>query len=87
MTAPGDRWEVVIADKGRCGTIEYREDSGSVPFYWEFGGGGKVAIISGPKPAEWDLSHSWARERRTQIMRRVAETVIRRQGPWMQAGV
>ena len=77
----GGHWEVVIEDRGCCGAIEYREVSGSVPFYWEFGGASNlVATISGPEPGEWELSYHWAQGRRLEIMRRVAKEVIRKQG-------
>jgi hypothetical protein len=81
MTPPSKTWEVAIEEKGRCGTIYYREGAESMPFFWEFGGGNNIiAIISGPKPADWDGSHPWARGRRSEIMRRVAEALIRKQG-------
>ena len=41
----GQRLDVTIEERGRCGSVHYREPAGSLSFYWEFGGGDTVAII------------------------------------------
>ena len=42
---PLPTWSIEIKSTGRSGTVEYREEAGSLSFYWEFGGGDAVASI------------------------------------------
>ncbi|MEO7412185.1 MAG: hypothetical protein ABIZ81_02415 [Opitutaceae bacterium] len=81
--APGSAtdWRVVIDEKGRCGSISYNEPAGSVGFSWEFGGGDTVAIISFEDEATWRTRYPWAVGRRAEILRRVADEVIRQKSP------
>lgn len=73
-----ENWSVEIETRGRDGYVYYSEGPNRVRFYWEFGGTPRIlAIISGAKPGEWDDSLPWAQGRRAEIMRRIAEAVIR----------
>ena len=77
-----ENWSVDIETRGRDGAVYYSEGLNRVRFYWEFGGTPRIlAIISGPRPDEWDDSSPWARGRRAEIMRRIAEDVIRQKAP------
>lgn len=49
-------------------------------FYWEFGGGDTVTIVSYGSVKEWQKGYSWAVERRKEILDRVAKEVIRLRG-------
>jgi len=75
-------WSVDIETRGRDGYVYYSEGLNRVRFYWEFGGPPRIlAIISGARPDEWDESSPWAKGRRTEIMHRIAEAVIRQKAP------
>lgn len=73
-----DQYSVELLAKGRYGDMIYREGKNQAVFYWEIGGGsGVVFIIFIPKEAEWDEKYSWAKGRRMQISKRVAEAAAR----------
>jgi hypothetical protein len=69
MSSPtSQQWSVKITQSGRSGSVDYRETAGCISFYWEFGGGDTVAIISIEDLAVWSTRHSWAVERRREIL-------------------
>lgn len=72
---------VTIEQQGREGRVVYREDAGAIPGYQEFGGADAVAIVSLGTVAEWRERHAWAVERRAQILRFIADELIRQQAP------
>ncbi len=74
-------WEVRIITKGRYGAIEYVEDGQTCQFYWEFGGGDALAIITVPTPGAWDTEVPWAKGRREEILDRVAAETVRQRAP------
>jgi len=77
-----ENWSVEIETRGRDGYVYYAEGLDRTRFYWEFGGTPRiVAIISGIEPDSWDNSLPWAKGRRAEIMRRIAEDVIRQKAP------
>lgn len=78
---PREDWTVDITEKGRSGTVNYREAAGSLSLSWEFGGGDVVAIIYFPDEASWNARHPWAAGRRTEILRRVADEAVRQKSP------
>ena len=80
-------WSVEVAERGRDGYVYYRDSAGSISFYWEFGGGDVVAIVSGDRVEEWKKNHSWAAARRREIMERVASEVIRQKAPNCRAEI
>jgi hypothetical protein len=82
-----DQWSVTVDQTGRSGSIAYKEPSGSISFYWEFGGGDTVAIIWLPKSPEWSSRYPWAVERRRQILERVAREVVRQKAPTCKADI
>lgn len=76
---------VDITEKGRYGSVIYRELGHSLAFYWEFGGGDAVAIIQAEdRPA---LLASWIGARRAGILRFVADEVIRQKAPHCRADI
>ncbi len=80
-------WSVGISEKGRYGSVTYRETAGSMSFYWEFGGGDVIATIGVVTEAEWAGEHAWAAGRRTEILQRVAGEVIRQKSPNSRADI
>lgn len=74
-------WSVDIEDKGRHGSVNYRERDGVVPMYWELGGGDTLVVIDAGDIAAWRVRHGWAADRRTEILHRVAGEVIRQIAP------
>ncbi len=87
MSGPQNDWSVVIHEDGRRGQVVYRESSGSLAFYWEFGGGNTVATIQVGDPETWQRQHGWAVGRRAEILRRVADEVIRQKAPSCRAEI
>lgn len=74
-------WKVEINEDGRSGQVRYSEGPTASVFYWEFGGGDTVASISVPRKAKWVKETPWPIERREEILRRVADEVIRQRAP------
>jgi hypothetical protein len=84
---PLPTWSIEIKSTGRSGTVEYREEAGSLSFYWEFGGGDAVASISVGDLAKWTAAYPWAIDRRREILERVAQEVIRQKAPNCRADI
>lgn len=73
------------ADEGRSGRVIYSDHLGDIAFYYEFGGGDCVAIISVPGEAEWTKTTKRPLTERETILRFVAENATRDQtahGRW-----
>jgi len=76
--------KVNIIQNGQSGTVQYIEGifkKNICEFYWEFGGGDTVAIITLPTEDKWDAKFPWASGRRKEIVSFVAEEVRRTQSP------
>ena len=86
-TSPSKDWSVEIVESGRSGSVNYHEPSGSISFYWEFGGGDVVAFISVGDSATWNTRYPWAVERRREILERVGREVIRQKAPKCRADI
>jgi hypothetical protein len=74
--------KINIIQKGPSGTVQYIEGwlkKNICEFYFEFGGGDTVAIVSFPAEKDWDAKHPWASGRRKEILTFVAEEVRRTQ--------
>jgi hypothetical protein len=80
-------WTVEIVTNGRDGHILYRESSSVASFYWEFGGGGVIAIINVGSAVEWIEEYPWSADRRTEVLERVIKEVIRQKAPTCTAKV
>src|SRR4051794_24822782 len=80
-------WSVTIGQGGRSGTVTYREAAGTIPMSWEFGGNDVVAIIYFEEESVWRAKYPWAAVRRAEILRRVADEVIRQQAPGCRAEI
>lgn len=78
---------VTIRENGRSGTVHYRGAGGELDFWWEFGGGDTVAILHVGTAGEWAMQHPWALPHRDEILRRVADEVIRQRAPTCVAAV
>lgn len=72
---------VTIVDDGREAHVTYREGSHAMTGYQEFGGTNVVAIVSMGSMEDWRTHHAWAVDRRAQILRFVADEVIRQKAP------
>jgi hypothetical protein len=72
---------VSLSQRGREGQVTYREGLRFITGYQEFGGGDVVAIVSMGNAAEWQAHHAWALEQRPQILRYIADEVIRQAAP------
>lgn len=77
---------LVIQENGRDGTITYREDAGSLSFYWEFGGGDVVAIVQCGDARSWE-KEQWALAQRSEVLHFVASEVVRQKAPTCQAEI
>jgi hypothetical protein len=81
MTSP--IWSVEIHQRGRNGTIDYREENNVLSVDWEFGGREVVAIIStsATTTGEWDRMYPWAAGRQHEIMKRIGSETVRQKAP------
>jgi len=80
-------WSVVIEEKGRYGTVHYRESGGTLSLSWEFGGNDVVAFISIESEAIWRTRYPWTAGRRAEILKRIAAEVIRQRAPRCHAEI
>jgi len=78
---------VTISERGREGHVTYTEGGNAITGYQEFGGGDVVAIVSMGSAKEWGAHHPWAVDRRAQILRYVADELIRQKAPTCSAEV
>lgn len=78
---------VIIREEGRSGAVTYREDGRSISGWWEFGGGDAIAIVSMGSAAQWEAAHPWASLRRGEILRIVADEVIRQKASGCRAEI
>lgn len=77
----------MIQEQGRSGSVIYHEPGGSINFPWEFGGNNVVATIYFDNEAAWRTHYSWAADRRSEILQRVASEVIRQRAPGCHAEI
>ena len=76
--------KINIIQKGPSGTVQYIEGwlkKNTCDFYFEFGGGDTVAIITTPTQDTWDAKYPWASGRRKNILTYVANELRRTQAP------
>lgn len=72
---------VQVVENGRSGSIVYAEAGQQLSFWWEFGGNECVALVRVGDEAEWRTRHGWALPRRAEILRHVADELIRQKAP------
>jgi len=77
VTTASVDWSVAIEISGRTGTVTYREGPQTLLLDWEMGPGRIIAFVSGPPRDNWDREVPWAAGRRQEVMRRVADEVVR----------
>jgi len=78
--------QVTIQDHGRSGAVTYQDEVGRLQFHSEVGGGDVVAIVQCGDAKRWE-AHPWARARRAEILRFVADEVIRQKAPGCTAAI
>ncbi len=69
--------KVTITESGRSGAVIYHGSGGQISGWWEFAGGNTLAIVGMGGLSEWEHGHTWAVDRRSEILRFVAEEVVR----------
>lgn len=65
--------------------MNYHEPSGTISFYWEFGGGDAIAMISIADLGSGAVDIRGTVKRRRQILERVAKDVVRQKAPTCRA--
>lgn len=78
---------VRITQQGRSGEVIYEEAGGRIAGWWEFGGGHAIAIVSMGSTSEWRNGHAWAEARRADILRFVADEVVRQKASGCHAEI
>ena len=66
---------------GRSGYVIFYRNDLTVRFYYEFGGGDAVAIITIPTPAQWEAETKMTLAERMPVLEFVASRVVRDQAP------
>ena len=66
---------------GRSGYVIFYRNDLTVRFYYEFGGGDAVAIITIPTPAQWKAETKMTLAERMPVLEFVASRVVRDQAP------
>ncbi|MGE0142047.1 MAG: hypothetical protein AB7I19_02625 [Planctomycetota bacterium] len=79
------RWQVRVEERGREGTVHYRDEHGTLSFYKEIGGGDVVASVRMGTRSDWERDHRWALGRREEIIARVGSECIRQRAPGCRA--
>ena len=83
-------YRVEIDNHGPAGDVRYIEDDRVLRLFWEYMSYG--VLISVPDSGKWDeyyQSHSagWAKDRREEILQRVAEQACLQQAPWSKVAI
>lgn len=78
---------VIITEEGRSGSVIYQEEGGAITGWWEFSGGDALAIVSMGDAKNWMHGHGWACDRRAEILRFVADEVIRQKAGGSRAEI
>ncbi len=78
---------VIITQEGRSGAVIYQFEGRSIKGWWEFAGGDAIAIVSMGSVGQWEADHPWAGMRRAEIMRFVADEVIRQKATGCKAEI
>lgn len=72
---------VTIIEQGREGRVRYTGPIGSLEGYLEFGGNDVVAIVNMGSREDRACSHPWAMEQWAEVLRFIADEVIRQRAP------
>lgn len=68
-------------NKGRGGTVVYRDEKGELNFFFEYGGGNCIAIIYVPAIDEWIKTSGRPVEDRQAVLSFIAEQIIKDKAP------
>ena len=77
---------VSIEDRGRCGAVTYQDGAHRLVGYWEFSSGEAIAYVRCGGAEEW-VRHPWALGRRAEILRYIADEVVRQKAPGCRAEI
>ena len=79
-------YKVIIETRGQAGAIIYTEASDSLRCDWEYGAYDIIAIVWATLPVDWDSTYPWAKGRKQEIIRRIADEVIKQNAPncWVE---
>lgn len=79
---------ITISEHGRDGQVTYTEGlSRTIRGYWEFGGQDVVVILNMGSRKDWERAHAWVGDRRGEILRTIADEVIRQRAPTCAAEI
>jgi hypothetical protein len=83
-------YHVKIIQSGRTGWINYVEDGKLLPFGWDFSALGIEIYV--PSSEEWNEycdkhKADWAKDRRTEILERLAQEVCRQKAKKAKASI
>ena len=84
---PSSPPQVDILENGRSGSVVYRDSIDTLTFTWEFGGEDVVAIIQVQDTVAWKNRPTWSAVRREQVLRFVADALIRQKSPTSHAEI
>lgn len=82
-----DRPKVTITEEGRSGSVLYEEAGHRICGWWEFAGGDAIAIVNMGSAQEWRSGQAWAVERRAEVLRFIAEEVVRQKATGCRADI
>lgn len=72
---------VTFTNDGRSGQIVYTDIRGAIEFYFEFGGGNCLAIVTVPDYEEWSAQTGRNALERASILNFVGSEIVRQQAP------
>ena len=84
---PQKSWSVEYHPTGREGYLFYHEESRSIPFYWELGGGAVLLIVRFDEPGKFVVRYPWTAARRKEILTRLSQEIIRQKTPGCNAEI
>ncbi len=73
--------QLTYVDKGRGGTIVYRDEQGDINLFFEYGGGNCVVIIYVPSTDEWTSKTKRSVSARKNILAFIAEQSVKDKAP------
>ncbi len=79
--------KVTITEQGRSGSVIYTEEGHALTGWWEFAGGDAIAVVCMGGVEDWRTRHPWAADRRTDILRQIADAVIRQKAGGCSADI
>ena len=78
---PSTNRKLLYAINGRDGHIIYKDPQGEITFYFEFGGGEVVAIITVPAASNWTKETKRPLAQRNEIIEFTAQQAVKDNAP------